>query len=231
VIKSASYGLLPGRDCHFLPFSQKGASQKQATYVPNYFGVLLSLDRTGKVEDAFAHPVYEGDTFVCDHLAGIYAHVPAITCDPPRQQGKVRFYYACILLRDVKKPHVEIMSLDDINAVRRRAPAHDNGPWVTDFDEMAKKTVLKRASKMIKGAPKLHQMLQEDDKRLSQDIPEARHQDNMAALYSMEPWTPTDHATPIVVDSKTGQILDDGNPLFDLDASAALDRELATQEG
>ena len=65
---------------------------------------------------------------------------------------------------------------------------------------------------MIKGAPKLHQMLQEDDKRLSQDIPEARHQDNMAALYSMEPWTPTDHATPIVVDSKTGQILDDGNP-------------------
>ena len=52
--------LTPRPRLSLLPFSQKGASQKQATYVPNYFGVLLSLDRTGKVEDAFAHPVYEG---------------------------------------------------------------------------------------------------------------------------------------------------------------------------
>src|SRR6266851_4862236 len=174
-IKAATYGLLPGRDCHFLPFNDRQKGGKSATYVPNYFGVLLLLDRTGRVDDAFANPVYEGDTFVCDHLAGVYSHVPAYTLVPPQDQGKVRFYYACILLKGSHRKHVEIMTLDQLDAVRRRSPAHDSGPWVTDRDEMCRKTVLKRAAKYIKGAPQLHAMLEEDEARERSDIPETRH--------------------------------------------------------
>lgn len=226
-IKAATYGLLPGRDCHFLPFNDRKKGGKVATYVPNYFGVLLSLDRTGKVKDAFAHPVYDGDEFVCDHLARHYSHVPAFTCTPPRAQGKVRFFYACIVLINGEK-HVEPMTLDEIDAVRRRAPAHDDGPWVSDFNEMAKKTVLKRAAKMIKGAPQLHAMLDDDDTRERSDIPEARHADNMDALYPMDTGTPTD-ADRLRASRQTGEVFDDQMP-FDIDKSGELDRELAEKD-
>ena len=47
VIKAATYGMLPGRDCHFLPFSEKNHKEKKATFVPNYSGVLRALYRTG----------------------------------------------------------------------------------------------------------------------------------------------------------------------------------------
>ncbi len=227
-IKAATYGMLPGRDCHFLPFNDRQKGGKVATYVPNYFGVLLALDRTGRVDDAFAHPVYEGDVFVCDHLAGLYSHVPAYTLDPPRAQGKVRFYYACLLLKGSNKKHVETMTMEKLDAVRLRAPSHDNGPWVTDKDEMCRKTVLKRAAKYIKGAPQLHAMLADDDVRERTDIPEARHQDNLAALYGMDAGTPTDPER-LRASRQTGEIEGDQMP-FDLEASEALDREMAEKE-
>lgn len=229
-IKAATYGLLPGRDCHFLPFTVKG--QKQATFVENYFGVLLMLDRTGKVRDAFAHPVYGGDVFVCNHLAGVYDHIPGYTMMPPQAQGKLRFFYACILLTGGDK-HVEPMTLDEIDAVRRRSPAAEAGPWVTDYIEMAKKTVLRRASKYVKGAPRLQQLLQEAEARERLDIPEARHQDNMAALYNMGTDTPTDpKPARSLVHQKTAGFTsqEEDNPLFDMEESARIDREEAAKE-
>ena len=40
------------------------------------------------------------------------------------------------------------MSVDEITAhARKYSKSFNNGPWQTDFDEMAKKTVLKRALK------------------------------------------------------------------------------------
>ena len=39
------------------------------------------------------------------------------------------------------------MTRDEVERIRRKSKAGDNGPWKSDFDEMAKKTVLKRAAK------------------------------------------------------------------------------------
>jgi hypothetical protein len=41
------------------------------------------------------------------------------------------------------------MSRDEIEAVRKRSRAANAGPWVTDWNEMAKKTVFRRLSKWI----------------------------------------------------------------------------------
>jgi len=41
------------------------------------------------------------------------------------------------------------LTTDEIEAVRRRSRAADDGPWVTDWSEMARKTVVRRGSKYL----------------------------------------------------------------------------------
>ena len=96
-IKAATYGMLPGRDCHFLPFRSKGkGGGKEATYVPNYFGVIRVLMRTGKVAKPFAHPVYTRDVFEVDYFADRPTH------RPPRggNRGELECFYGAIVMLD-----------------------------------------------------------------------------------------------------------------------------------
>ena len=44
---------------------------------------------------------------------------------------------------------IEVMSYDEIEAVRSRSKAAKSGPWVTDWEEMARKTVVRRGSKYL----------------------------------------------------------------------------------
>lgn len=177
-IKCATYGLLPGKFAHLLPFRNKG--RLEATFVPNYFGVLLTLERSGKVAKAFAHPVYEGDEFVMDYFADEYKHVPYMVRGA--EPGKILFYYGAVILKDGTK-HVEPLSLAQIDAVRRRSPAHDAGPWVSDHIAMSRKTALKAVAKYVQLTQQQKQMLEEDDERELTDIPAERHADNIDALF------------------------------------------------
>ena len=180
VIKAAMYGLLPGRDCHLLPFKNRKGGNTQATFVANYFGTLLALERSGKVRKAFAQAVYEHDTFTFDFLQETYSHVPAMIAG--KEPGKVLFYYGAVQTTDGAW-HVEPMSLKEIDGIRRRAPAHDEGPWVTDFDQMAKKTALKRIAKFVRLTPKVTELFAEDDARQLEDISPERHRQNIVDLF------------------------------------------------
>lgn len=180
VIKAAMYGMLPGRDVHILPFKSQKGGGTQATYVPNYFGICLALERTGKVRRAFAHPVYEGDDFELDYFAEHYKHVPHAVLK--REAGKILFYYGAVQLKD-GSTHVEVMTLEQIDAIRRRAPAHDSGPWVTDTIEMARKTALKRCAKYVRLTPQMKEMFDEEDTRELTDISPERHTKNITDLF------------------------------------------------
>lgn len=194
IVKSATYGLLPGRDVHFLPFRNKRKGGKRdATYVPNYLGIILALERSGKVRRAFAHAVYEGDEWGFDYFADRPIHKPALSLG--NTQGKILFYYGAVLLKD-GTCHFEVLTLADIEAVKRRAPSHEDGPWVTDPVMMARKTAIKRAAKYVKLTPVLDDMLVEDDARERADISEARHRQNIIDLFGDE-----------AVNAQTGEIV------------------------
>ena len=55
------------------------------------------------------------------------------------------------------------MSIEEIDAIRNRSKASNSGPWVTDYSEMAKKTVFKRASKWITLSPEIRDGLEKDE--------------------------------------------------------------------
>lgn len=199
VVKAATHGMLPGTDCYFLPFRNKraGSGKKQAAFVPGYEGIIRALDRTGKVRKAFAHPVYTNDHFVIDLLADICEH------RPPRHgpRGTLESYYGCILMRDGTR-HVQPMSLEELDAIRRQAPAHEEGPWATHPVAMARKTAIKQVAKYVHLTPQVQALLAGDEARAAQDIPASRVQQHINDLYG------GDDAAP-AFDQRTGEILDD----------------------
>ena len=55
------------------------------------------------------------------------------------------------------------MSVDEIEAIRRRSKAGNSGPWVTDWNEMAKKTVFRRLTKWLPLSPEFRDAVEADD--------------------------------------------------------------------
>ncbi len=59
------------------------------------------------------------------------------------------------------------MSIEDVEKIRSRSRSGNSGPWVTDFDEMAKKTVFRRHSKWLPLSPELRDKIEKDDEPLT----------------------------------------------------------------
>ena len=113
-----------------LDFSYRGLSQ-------------LAID-AGAVLDINTQIVYERDFF--DYQQGT---TPSITHKPAwGDRGSIEGVYSAALLQGGTY-HIESMSLSEIEAIKRRAPSGNKGPWVTDFGEMARKTVIKRLFKYL----------------------------------------------------------------------------------
>lgn len=201
-IKAATFGLLPERDCHFLPFSsQRGGSGRMATFVPNYQGIIRMLERSGKVAKAFAHPVYEGDHFEIDYLADVFSHRPALNS----QRTTIKFYYGCILLKDGTR-HVEVMTLDEIEAIKRRSPAQNSGPWQTDPVQMARKTALKRVAKYVQLTQQVEEAMSEEEALPPAPPTDEQHAQNVVDLFGDRQTGYTPPEATETVNEETGEV-------------------------
>jgi recombination protein RecT len=181
VLYAANYGLLPGRDCHFLPFRQQRYGNKLgAICVANYFGIILTMERSGKIRRAFAHPVYEYDEWDFNLFTDRPTHRPAITLG--KKPGKELFYYGAVMFKDGTCAF-EVLTLDELKAIRNSAPAHDSGPWATHTVMMNRKSAIKRVAKFVRLTPQLRQLIQEDDLRELEDIPPERQRKNLTDMF------------------------------------------------
>jgi recombination protein RecT len=200
-VKAATVGLLPERDCHFLPFNDRRGGGKVATFVPNYQGIIRMLERSGKVAKAFAHPVYEGDHFEIDYLADVFSHKPALHS----QRTTVKFYYGCIILKD-RTRHVEVMTLDEIEAIKRRAPAQNDGPWQTDPVMMARKTALKRVAKYVQLTQQVEEAMRDEDALPPAPPTDEQHAQNVVDLFGDRQTVYAPQEPSEQVDEDTGEV-------------------------
>lgn len=144
VMLSAQLGLEPGPlgHCYLIPFRTKGRLEVQ--WILGYRGMIDLARRSGRIESIVAHDVREGDEF--DFEFGLdekLRHRPALA-----DRGDAIAYYA--LARFTGGGHAfVVLSLDDVNQYRGRSKAKDSGPWVTDYDAMAKKTCVRRLSPFL----------------------------------------------------------------------------------
>ena len=139
LMSCSELGLEPdGRRVHLIPYGNK------CTLIIDYKGLVALARRSGEVADIHADVVCENDFFNYSFgTNGNLEHRPAIA-----DKGTVIAAYSFVKLKDGSTSY-EVMNKQEIDAIRKRSKASNNGPWVTDWNEMAKKTVFRRHSKWL----------------------------------------------------------------------------------
>ena len=198
MMTSAQLGLevnTPLGQAYVLPYRNKG--QLEAQFQLGYKGLIDLAYRSGEVEVIQAHVVYEHDQFECEYgLDPKLSHKPA-----DRDRGEPIKVYAVFKTKSGGFGF-EVMSMEDVRAhATKYSKAYNSGfsPWKTNFEEMAKKTVLKR---VLKYAP------------LKSDFVRAAVQDEVVkSTLSEDMFSVPDETimeaefTEVPVDEATGEVL------------------------
>lgn len=168
VVQAAEYGFaIDGVLCYAVPFNNKVEEpgkqvrwEKQCQFMPSYKGLVAVARKGGQIAEIYGDTVCTNDIWSYTRtLAGdVLEHVP-----PLGPRGDVIGCYVIVILPNGLR-RAEVMNLEEINHVRQKSKASGNGPWVSDFSEMARKTVVKRALKMYADDPGLIDLLDSDDR-------------------------------------------------------------------
>ena len=110
-----------------------------------YRGLIELAHRSGDIKSIEAHVVYANDDFDFEFgLEPRLKHKPA-----KKDRGDATWIYAVYHTKDGGYGF-EVMSVEDINRHRAKYSKAKNSPWDSAWEEMAKKTVIK---KVLKYAP------------------------------------------------------------------------------
>lgn len=190
MMQSAQLGLEPNTplgQAYLIPYGNT------VQFQIGYKGLLELAYRTREYKNIYAHEVYENDEFEVEYgLNPVLRHKPAFT-----NRGKIIGYYAVFKLINGGESFA-YMTREEVEAhARKFSKTFNNGPWKSDFDSMAKKTVLKQ---LLKYAP-LSTELQEVtsiDERVAPEVPREKvENENIFEV---------DWAYAGDVDEKTGEI-------------------------
>ncbi|MEZ0366781.1 recombinase RecT [Mycobacterium sp. pUA109] len=140
LMTASQLGLEPGPlgEAYLVPYGNT------CTFIPGYRGLVKLARNSGQVLDLWAEIAYENDTFT--YTLGLHRDIQHEVS--PCERGKPTHVYAAAQLRDGGTPFV-VMTVAEVEAIRSRSKAGKNGPWVTDWNAMAKKTVVKQLAKWL----------------------------------------------------------------------------------
>lgn len=159
-----------GRRAHLIPYGNT------CTLIIDYKGLVDLIMRTGNVSNIHADIVCKNDSFKYD-CGEVKEHV----IDFRKPRGDMYACYTIVTFKDGSKKS-EVMSKDDVDAIRKRSRASGSGPWVTDYAEMAKKTVFKRCAKWIQLSSEVMDAIRHDDEQYEMPVYETpRDKSGLAA--------------------------------------------------
>ena len=138
------WGLEPdGRRAHLIPFANNRAGTVECQLIIDYKGLVELAMRSGDIASIHADMVCENDEFEVDR-----GEVVKHKIDYKKPRGGAYAFWAVVRFKSGGCKY-EVMTREDIDSVRSRSRAGQSGPWVTDYNEMAKKTVFRRLTKWI----------------------------------------------------------------------------------
>lgn len=146
IMQACQLGLEPGvlGSCYLIPFNNTKKGIVECTFMPGYRGFLDLARRSGQIVSLVARAVYANDVFEYEFgLKETLTHKPSMN-DP----GELVAVYAVANLKDGGY-QFEVMSKRQVDVIREGSQGKNNGTWVTHYDEMAKKTVLRKLFKWL----------------------------------------------------------------------------------
>jgi recombination protein RecT len=154
ILSCAQMGLEPdGRHAHIIPYGNTAQLQL------DYKGLVTLVRRSGEVSKLHADIVCEKDVFE-ENLGVILKHIP----NRKEHRGETILVYAMAELKDGSQQSV-VMSVSEVEAIRKRSKSGTSGPWVTDWNEMAKKTAFKRLTKWLPLSYEAVEVIEQENQR------------------------------------------------------------------
>ena len=151
LLTCSQLGIEPdGRMAHLIPYGNV------CQLIIDYKGLSALAMRSGEILPPHADVVCENDVFEYDR-GEVKRHV----IDFRKPRGKAYAVYAIVRYKDGGEK-AECMSMEEVDGIRKRSKASGSGPWVTDYNEMAKKTVFRRLSKWLPLSPEFRDALEAD---------------------------------------------------------------------
>lgn len=129
-----------------IPYMNRKKGVHEAQFIIGYKGLIALARRSGEVQSIETHIVYAKDKF--DLQLGIdtkVEHIPFLD----GERGPAKLVYGVARFRDGGGYHFEWMSLDEVQRIRMRSKAKDDGPWQTDFEQMVRKTLIRRMANYL----------------------------------------------------------------------------------
>lgn len=147
MMTAAQLGVEPNTplgQAYLIPYRNKGVMECQ--FQLGYKGLIDLAYRSGDISIIQAQVVYSEDSFTYSFgLEPTLKHIPTAS-----NRGEPLYVYAVFKTREGGYGF-EVMSIEEIRSFAQKySKSYENGPWKTNFEEMAKKTVLKR---LLKYAP------------------------------------------------------------------------------
>lgn len=179
IMQAAQLGLEPDNGlghAYLVPFKD------EVVFIPGYKGLIDLARRSGQVSTIYAVVVRRGDDFSYElgdtpriiHKPSEARETTQVT-KTKRVDGKdvqvtetvdvdrpITHVYAVCRLRDGGVQR-EVMTIDQVDRIRSRSAAANDGPWVTDTEEMIKKTCLRRLCKMLPASIELQRAVALDE--------------------------------------------------------------------
>ena len=158
MMTAAQLGLEPNTplgQAYLIPYWNGKTKRLECQFQLGYKGMIDLAYRSGQIVSIQANVVYENDTFSYSYgLEPELRHVPSM-----KDRGAPCAVYAVFKTKDGGYGF-QVMSWEDVMShAQRFSKSFGSGPWQTNPEEMAKKTVLKKvlkyaplSSEFVKGA-------------------------------------------------------------------------------
>lgn len=199
IMEAAQLGLEPGilGSSYLVPYWNSKKNCYDCTLIPGYRGFIDLARRSGNIQTITAEIVYENDEFEFEKgLEPKLVHKPVLV-----NSGKMIAAYAVAQIKGGGFQYI-VMSKEAIDQAKNRSKSSKNGPWVTDYEAMAQKTVVRRLFKWLPVSIEMQKaaVLDEHAENNMQDIKEAASEDFDIDFNVIE---------GDVVDTETGEVKED----------------------
>lgn len=161
LMNCAQLGLEPGGpagEAYLVPFFNRKLGVYEVQLVIGYQGMVKLFWQSPMARHLDAQVVYENDEF--DYEYGLdprLVHKPSLV-----GRGKPIAYYAVASMTNGGAAFV-VLAPDDVERIRQRSRAKDDGPWKTDYDAMAKKTAIRQLFKILPKSAELARAIAHDE--------------------------------------------------------------------